>query len=250
MLLQRKNRNASSVILLLSAVFGLAAMSSTRAALIDLTPDNGVNSNGFVLLSDLVSGEVPGIAVGDKHFTGFNYSHLGDMPLANEVKVLGFQDPAGNWGISFHGIFRDDPGGSASDALIRYVVEVAAAQAENGIRISDAHVFLGGVGVGPNSVITVDETFLESNESMSVFSSTLGPGAQQLSDSAFFDPVLRKLHVTKDIFVKADANRTLPARATVIDQSYSQTPEPTAIVLALVGMTIVGCVRRSERSRW
>jgi len=43
------------------------------------------------------------------------------------------------------------------------------------------------------------------------------------------------------------ANSSLPARATVIDQSFSQTPEPTAIVLALFGLS-AGCgfIRRRK----
>ena len=44
------------------------------------------------------------------------------MPVANDVLVLGFKDPDGNWGVSFHGTFVDLPGGGFSDALIRFMV--------------------------------------------------------------------------------------------------------------------------------
>src|SRR5262249_13038699 len=151
--------------------------------LIDLTPTNGVNSTTSVKLSDLVSGEVMGISVGDKQFTGFNYSPIGDMPTGANVNVFGFKDPDGNWGITFSSnTFMDLPGGGPSDALIRYVVQVDPASVQQGWRISDAHMFLGAPSVGPNSVFIVDESFLENNQTLHTFVSTLGPGGTQTLD--------------------------------------------------------------------
>ncbi len=102
----------------------LMAAAPVRAAFIDLTPTNGVNSSTSVLLSDLISGTVMGVTVGDKIFSGFNYSFLGDMPSAVNVQVLGFKDADGNWGVSFHGAFLDLPGGGASDAAVRFNVDI------------------------------------------------------------------------------------------------------------------------------
>ena len=63
---------------------------SAQAALINLTPAGTAgNSNTSVKLSDLLSGQVEGIKVGDKDFTGFSYSTIGDMPNAADVNVLG-----------------------------------------------------------------------------------------------------------------------------------------------------------------
>ena len=217
------------------------------AALINLTPTNGVNSQDSVSLGSLVSGATEGIQVGDKLFTGFNYSRIGDMPLASDVNVLGFRDPFGNWGISFHGAFVDLPGNGFSDALIRFVVDIDPVFLQQGYRISDAHLFLGGVGVGENSAFIVDESFLGLNETMSVFKSTINQGGTKLSDSAYFDPTMTRLHVTKDVFALAAEGSSLPARATVIDQSFSQTniPEPaTLMILALGSFGLISKVRR------
>lgn len=230
-------------ILLLMTVAALPA----EAALINLTPTNGVNSTNSVNLDDLISGDVMGLLVGDKIFTGFNYSAIGNMPNADDILVLGFRDPDGNWGVSFHGAFHDLPGNGPSDALIRFIVDVAPEQAEQGIRITDAHLFLGGVGVGENSSFIVDETFLGLNESLSVFKTTLDGGAQQLHDVTFFTPSQSRLFVTKDIFARAADNATQEARATVIDQSFSQIPEPAAWLLAAIASVGLG-IRR--RSRW
>src|SRR3954465_7052512 len=97
--------------LALAALVGFTAASS-HAALVNLTPTAGsLNSATSVTLDSLQSGQTMGIVVGDKIFTGFSYSRIGDMPAATDINVLGFQDPAGNWGVSFHGSFVDLPGG-------------------------------------------------------------------------------------------------------------------------------------------
>lgn len=237
-----------------SAAFALAMAacliaSSASAALIDLTPvGNAVNSVGSVSLADLQNDPASGIIVGDKIFTGFSYSRIGDMPVASDVLVLGFKDPSGNWGVSFHGTFVDLPGGGFSDALIRFVVEVDEPSAAAGWRISDAHLFLGGPGVGDESFFTVDESFLGKNETLNAYISTIGPGTNaQLSDSTIFATPVTKLNVTKDIFASAAEGGFLPARATVIDQSFSQTliPEPATLGLAgLSGLALVAVRRR------
>jgi hypothetical protein len=238
------------------AIFALFATSMlvaapTRAALIDLTPTSGVNSSGSVLLSDLISGAVTGVTVGDKVFTGFNYSFLGDMPAPVNVQVLGFKDAGGNWGVSFHGAFVDMPGGTSSDAAIRFNVDIDPAFLARGFRITDAHLFMSGSGVGSDSVFTVDESFLGLNQSLHAFMSSLGTGGTQLSDAAVFNPVVQTLHVTKDIFANAGSTAFLPARATVIDQSFSQTnviPEPTTALMSMIGLVGSVFVAR-KRSR-
>jgi hypothetical protein len=222
-----------------------------QATLIDLTPTNGVNSSTSVSLADLVSGEVMGITVGDKQFTGFVYNPIGDMPPAAQVSVLGFKDPDGNWGLSFHGSFADFPGGGASDALLRFMVQVNADQARLGEKISDAHLFLNGVGGDTNSVFTVDESYLENSTTLSTFYSTLGPPppVQKLQDGKTFATPVVKLNVTKDIFAYAGANTTLPVRATDIDQSFSQTsiPEPATLgMLALASIGLAGFAQRRK----
>jgi hypothetical protein len=237
-----------SVALLLAATM---AATPTRAAFINLTPDSGqANSATSVKLSDLIAGTdgVDGITVGDKNINGFVYSPIGDMPDASDINVLGFRDPSGNWGVSFHGTFLDLPGGGISDALLRFVVSVDPVGLRQGFRISDAHLYLNGVGVGPNSLFAVDESFSpDSNKTLHTFMSTINGGATQLSDGTIFSPPLTTLHVTKDILAIAAAEGALPARATVIDQSFSQNiPEPTTLALSLLGVVGLAAYRRNR----
>lgn len=247
-MLRIDSRTAKSLVAILAIACAIVAPVS--AALVNLTPPVGsTNSNTTVNLNALVTGQTMGIVVGDKIFTGFSYSALGDMPLANDVSVLGFRDPSGNWGISFHGSFKDLPGGADSDALIRFAVEIDP-EFSDLFEITDAHLFLGGVGVGEESYFIVDESFALSgiNDTLNVFKSTLGPGTTtQLSDSVFFDEGLQKLFVVKDVNAFAANDSGLPARATVIDQSFSQTAIPEPATLVLAGMSILATVVVNRR---
>ncbi len=230
-----------------------AAATSARAAFINLTPTDAPNSSSSVKLSDLIDDDddgIDGITVGDKNMSGFVYSAIGDMPDADDINVLGFQDPDGNWGLSFHGAFLDLPGGAASDALIRFVVNIDPASIAQGWRINDAHLFLNGVGVGsPDSGFFVDESFApDSDNTLNAFVSTFPGGTSQLSDSTIFSTPLTTLHVTKDILAIAASASGQPARGTVIDQSFSQIiiPEPATLILSLLGVVGLVAYRRNR----
>ncbi|MCC6494186.1 MAG: hypothetical protein IT424_14325 [Pirellulales bacterium] len=241
-------KSAAALIALLA--IGCLAVAETSAALINLTPTPGSsNSVNSVTLSSLV-GTSDGIVVGDKIFTGFSYSRTGDMPQASSVNVLGFRDPDGNWGVTFHGSFIDLPGGDNSDAFIRFMVAVDQASQSAGWRISDAHLFLSGAGVGDDSVLLVDESFLGRNETLHTFIAKAGSAQQaQLHDQVQFDPMSNQLVVTKDIFARAANGGFLPARATVIDQSFSQTqiPEPATATMFGVSALALGAVVRRRK---
>ena len=219
--------------------------SAASASLIEythLTP----NSAETVLLSDLASGEVPGVVVGDKAFDTFAYSATGDMPLASRVNVSGILDADGNYGIRFQGSFLDllDIGTQqASDASISFDVFVTEEGLAEGWRIHDAHLFGSGTGnfdlAGPGSFVTVDENFAgndpATSQGMSVFASNFGQGGSQLEDWVDFDNLYTRLRVQKDIAAYSAGTGQLPARLTIIDQTFSQVqvPEPASAVLLL-----------------
>lgn len=225
------------------------AASQAKAALIDLTPAGGNGSvSSAVSLATLLADPTGSVTVGDKVFTAFGYSGVGDMPLASAVNVLGLKDGSGNWGLRFQGAFQDLPGGASSDAHISFTVAVAAPQAAQNFRISDAHLALNGAGTGGDeSYFIVDET-LSNGQMLEAYVTTLGAGTTQqskLTDAKTFAGVT-KLSVVKDLLANAAAGNILPARGTVIDQSFSQVvPEPAS--LGLFGMSCLGLAAVARR---
>lgn len=220
----------------------------------ELTPGAGQS----VLLSDLITGQIPGIQVGDKLFDRFNYTATGDMPPADRVSVLAITDADGNFGISFQGAFLDlvDVGTQlASDAGIRFEVSVEESFAERGFRISDVHLFASGVGdfslAGPGAFISVDENFTGSrpptSAGLSAFASNSGAGGIQLEDSVIFDALYTRLRVQKDIVALSSPEGQLPARFTIIDQTFSQEIIPEPASWALFSMAMVSLVLAARR---
>ena len=235
-------------------VFAITAQEARAGSLSDYLTLDPSNSNDFATMADLLLGDPLGVIVGDKVFSDFSYSTLGDdMPDAQDVNVFGFQDSDGNYGLSFHGAFIDLPGGGTSSAALGFTVEVDPTAQQQGWKISDAHLFAGGMGVGDDSSLFIDESFAENNQTLSVFASTLGQDGQQLSDWVDFDQPYTSLRVTKNIIASAGPNTFLPARVSVIDQSFSQAranpaPEPTSLVLmTLAGLGLAALVRRGRR---
>jgi hypothetical protein len=229
------------------------AASQASAALIDLTPagGNGTVSANAVSLASLLADPTGSVTVGDKVFTGFGYSGTSDMPTSANINVLGLKDSAGNWGLRFQGGFQDVPGGGASDAHISFMVEVSAAAQAQGWRISDAHLAISGVSPGGDeSYFIVDES-LSNGQLLEAYVTTLGPGTTQtnkLTDAKVF-PLVAKLNVVKDILAQAAAGNILPARGTVIDQSFSQSQIPEPATVGLFGMATLAMVGFSRRRK-
>ncbi len=237
-------------------VLALGAVSA-RANMIGYTHLDP-NSSQTVSLEDLTGGgHVPGVVVGDKIFNNFTYSATGDMPLSSGVSVSGIIDNSGNFGIRFQGGFTDllDQGvQKASDASITFDVAVSPEGLMQGYLISDAHLSGSGVGnfdlAGPGSFISVDENFVDNDPTIvggiTAFASNFGPGGQQLEDWIFFDNYYEKLSVQKDILAFSSGLGRLPARMTIIDQTFSQVPEPTTLGIACLGLACMACGRKRK----
>jgi hypothetical protein len=208
------------------------------------------DSEDFVILANLLTGQVPTVTVGDKVFSMFSYSNAGDMPAAADVQVFGFQDLDGNYGLSLHGVFWDLFGDeTGSSATFAFDVAVNDQGQQLGNLISDAHLILEGPGVGADSEIKVDESFAGASETLQVFSTSLGgPTVNQLSDFVDFSQNYSFLQVSALISAKADVSATQPARASAIDLTFSQTvvPEPSSALLMLFAgaATAIGRGRR------
>jgi PEP-CTERM motif len=197
---------------------------------------------------------VPGgtIVAGDKTFTNFNYFFTGDMPAPTLVNVIPITDNAGNFGIRFQGAFIDTVGAAGgSDALITYNVTAGANHL-----ISDAHIEGNPARLGPLGSISVTETFLpiggQGQNTMRIYDDQ-NVNPPKLIDNTVFAVPVKTLSVQKDILGLAKLNPQspdLPNTVTLsfVDQTFSQItiPEPTSLMLSLVGLIGLVAYRRNR----
>jgi hypothetical protein len=174
---------------------------------------------------------------GDKEFSEFTYAATGNMPLAENVNVIPFQDAEGNFGLRFQGGFLDapDPNDQASDTLITYRVRVTDPER----LISGAHLAANLFAQDGGSA-TVTETFLPlfkaTDEVLRI------PSGGEVIDSIIFDVPQSDLVVQKNILMRATVSQV---DLSFVDQTFSQVPEPSSAIVWLPGLACI--VLRSRR---
>ena len=179
--------------------------------------DTIVHSDSSVLLSSLLDGAGT-ITVGDKTFSDFTYSAVGDMPPATAINVIPIVD-SGDFGVRFQGGFIDLVGGGASDSLITFTVSAPGPWIEGA-------VLSGNVDAASPGVASITETFLPEHTTTAL---TITSGVN-LSDSVLFGAPVQTLPVQKDILLLAADS---PATLSFVDQVFPQVPEPsTGLMLA------------------
>ena len=242
-------RRLPKVLMTLGAVFVLSAAGPWVAM-----STAGTIIGGAVKLSDLTSGQIETITVGDKEFSEFGYQYTGDMPDAAGVNVVPIVDDAGNFGVQFQGAFIDlASSGGGSDALITYTVRVTDPRR----LISDAHIQGNPNLLGETGSISVTETFLplgaNAEYTMSIFDDESIP-TPRLVDWTYFDPPVTELRVQKDILAIATQAATTGATSATlswVDQTFSQidVPEPMTAGLLLIGVAVMALGKRREQRR-
>jgi PEP-CTERM motif len=173
------------------------------------------------------------ILVGDKDFTDFSISGSFPANLVNVTPII----ENGDFGIRFSGALV--AGGNAMDLILGYQVSVT----NSPNLIADANLLFNGVVVGgPGLAEVVEQVYTNNNMfygQMDVFATQT---TNQLSASLAIVPPQPLLNINKDVLITA----SLPAFSSIstIDQTFTQVPEPSVLVLVAAGFTGLVVLRR------
>ena len=182
-------------------------------------------------MANLTNGQT--LVVGDKAFTDFSIS--GDFN-ANHVMVTPIIEN-GDFGIRFSGALVS--GGNPMDLILGYQVSVT----NSPNLIADANLLFNGVVVnGPGLAEITEQVYTNNNDfygQMFVFATESN---SVLSASLPITPPQPFLNINKDVLITAE----LPAFSSIstIDQTFTQVPEPSTLVLAAAGIAGLTVLRR------
>lgn len=184
-----------------------------------------------VNMTNLINNQT--LIVGDKAFTDFSVSGSFD---ASQVMVTPIIEN-GDFGIRFSGALVS--GANAMDLVLGYQVSVT----NSANLISVANLLFNGVVVGGPGLAEVVEQVYTNNNSfygqMVVFATSV---TNVLSASLPITPPQPLLNINKDVLITA----SLPAFSSIstIDQSFTQVPEPSAMLLVGAGFAGFALLRR------
>jgi hypothetical protein len=214
-----------------------------------------LSNGGSVNFSALVGTNGLSVLIGDKLFSSFAFGYLGnvgDAPAASNLVLYSLFNEVGS------GIEVQLPlfvrGAYYEDITLGFAVEVTNSNNE----ISDVHLHFQG-SAGGNGFAQVSESNSTNGPGAGTFASlSLTQFANNVFDppsgeaTAIYSEAQSKIWVEKDILVSGNgnvsANNLAADYATIsrMDQTFSQIPEPSTIVLSLAGMVALLFVRRRQ----
>jgi hypothetical protein len=195
-----------------------------------------LNPNQFINLESLVANDTS-VQVGDKLFSDFQFIPSFNLP-ANKINVTALSNPFG-YGISFSGPFIANCN-NTEDVVLKYSVAVTDPHQ----LISDVHLGFNGTVDGAG-VAKVTEQVMTNGFGTDTIAqlNVYNQGAPNpvFNDLAFLLVPREKLFIQKDIIFGGAGSMS------IIDQTFSEVPEPSTLLLVGAGCAALVVLRRRKR---
>jgi len=195
-----------------------------------------------VNLQALIDGQAP-LQVGDKLFDNFGFLSVSGF-LASEVLVTGIQDSYG-YGLRFSGGWTA-VGGEVKDFILSFDVAVAP---QSNLLISDVHLRYNGTYLGEGYTEVVEDAYTMDDKLVGTIHA-YNPPSNTNPDALLLAVPVNKLQIIKDVLLDGGTGHRLlsesRAQISYIDQTFSQIPEPSTVVMVVTGL--VGLCLISRRS--
>ncbi len=179
-------------------------------------------------------------AVGDLTFDLFTYTGNGDMPIPEQIDVVA---TASNTGIGFRGPFLDAPAGignGASSAFLGYTVTST-------VGITDVMLRGNPSLVGGSGIASVTETYEGfPTLKLDIFDDPSAPDPVMVEASASLGATANSLVVTQGITLQS-MDAVISATLQFTRHEFIPVPEPTSLLLTLVGFVGIGALRRRRQ---
>ena len=209
------------------------------------SPVTNLNSGQSIDLSQLLGTNASSVLIGDKLFGEFSLqsSDTNEFTGAN-LQLTALANQVG-FGISFSGSMAAI-GNVTKDVVIRFSVAVT----NSSQLISDVHLDYNSVVFGAGFSSLVEDVFTGGFGStlvkqINVFN--LGGTNEQLSAAGNLPTPQPKIYIQKDILFGGGAPGSQNASfISVIDQTFSQVPESSTILLSCAGLVTFLFVKRRK----
>ena len=225
----------------LVAVLFFSTPATSSATTTNLTTGQTINL-GTVIGSNL------GVQIGDKLFQDFFFSYLDTDGLNNDLIASNVNLTALSNNIGF-GVSFTQPllalGPVIKDIVLKYSVTVT----DPNFLISDIHLSITG-SAGNGGLGTVGEdAFVGGFGASNVghLQASIPVSSGDITNADIIPPVV-KLWVQKDVIVTGGNNANGFASITIIDQTFSQVPEPSTALLVGLGLLGVVALKRTRKS--
>jgi len=189
------------------------------------------------------------VQIGDKQFADFFYSYLDtDGNSANDLSRSNVTLTALSNDIGF-GLSFQEPLLALGPVIKDVAIKYSATVTDPNFLISDIHLSITG-SAGNGGLGTVGEDVFNNGfggTNVGHLQASIPVSSGDVTNADIVPPVV-KLWVQKDVIVSGGNNANGFASITIIDQTFSQVPEPSTALLVGLGLLGVVALKRTRKS--